>query len=206
MKLSINHICNSLKIVLLRFSTVCRFVCFHDNFAIKPPRSLLSRSCEVLLWEKPTLVCNPLFDIYYCYCVLLSFSTIYILSQTMLSSQWRWQKHGCADTCSLNLTILRVWFFLFKCMNVLNFRQGDISVFSWHHLFLFSPIYQCVTFHALATATAFRRTSKAAKVRSLHTFNYVLVGCNFPLFWRRNIDEGHYLLQCLILSRSFVFI
>ena len=69
---------------------------------------------------------------------------------------------------------------MFIFINVLNFRQGDISVFSWHHLFLFSPIYQCVTFHALATAIAFRRTSKAAKVRSLHTFHYVLVGCNKP--------------------------
>ena len=63
--------------------------------------------------------------------------------------------------------------FLFKCMNVLNFRASDIGVFSWHYLFLFSPVYQCVTFHALATVIAFRRTLKVSTRHVMYS-----VGCN----------------------------
>ena len=75
-----------------------------------------------------------------------------------------------------------------------------------------------MTFHALATAIAFRRTSKAAEVWSLHTLRYVLVGCNkteikdlnFPLSDEETLMKATtYFTICLFLYNlplSFVFI
>ena len=94
--------------------------------------------------------------------------------------------------------------FLFKCMNVLNFRASNIGVFSWHYLFLFSPVYQCLTFHTLATVILLLEEHRKWPKSEVST-RYIMYKLgvtrltlkNFPFFWRRNIDEGHSLFQCL---------
>ena len=103
--------------------------------------------------------------------------------------------------------------FLFKCMNVLNFRASNIGVFSWHYLFLFSPVYQCLTFHTLATVILLLEEHRKWPKSEVST-RYIMYKLgvtrlklkNFPFFGRRNIDESHYLLQYLFAPNYFDFI